>query len=115
MMSAWLWLFLASMMSVGGNVLIKRSSQVPQGDTIAFLAIFGCGAALFGIGLICYQRALTTLPLSVAYPILVGAILTLASMIAVLWFGERMTAGTIGGMVLIFAGIVLLTMQPHAY
>lgn len=108
---SWLWLFFASLFSVGGNLLIKRSSQ-GSGGTMLFLMIFGLGAGLFGVGLICYQRALIMLPLNIAYPVMVGTILTLASALSMLVFGERLNTATVLGMGLIFAGIVMLTVQP---
>lgn len=110
MMAAWSWLMLAVAGSTGGNLLMKYASQANREALTVYLSVqFLLGAVLFGGGLLCYVRALQLLPLSVAYPALVGASIFLTSICSVLLFSERMSAVHIVGVIFIFAGLFLLT------
>ena len=112
MIAAWFWLALSVAGSSGGNLLMKHASQGERdGIAVYFSPPFLIGVVLFGAGLMCYVRALQTLPLSVAYPALVGASIFLTSVFSILLFGERMSTYHIIGVVLIFAGLFLLTRQ----
>lgn len=110
MTSAWIWLSLAIVGSSGGNLLLKFASQRGTTGFETFLSVpFLVGAALFGGGLMCYMRALRTLPLAVAYPTVVGASILVISAMAMVFFKERLTTSYVFGVILIFAGLVLLT------
>ena len=66
------------------------------------------GTVLFAAGLISYVRALETLPLGVAYPVLVGCSIVAISFVAIMFFGESISFAHVAGVVLIFLGIVIL-------
>lgn len=109
MTAAWLWVLLAVVGSSGGNVLMKYASQQGAGGFEVFLSVpFLVGAALFGGGLMCYMRALHTLPLAVAYPTVVGSSIVAITAMAIVFFGERISASHVAGVILIFLGLVLL-------
>lgn len=110
MTTAWIWLGLSIIGSSGGNVLMKYASQEgPASLAVFFSAPFISGGMLFAAGLYCYMRALHTLPLAVAYPTVVGTSIVAISAMAIMFFGERITVTHVIGVILIFAGLVLLT------
>lgn len=110
MTAAWFWLALSIVGSSGGNVLMKYASQGADGGLGVYLSIpFMVGALLFGGGLMCYMRALEALPLAVAYPTVVGTSIVLISASSIVLFGERLSTGHVIGVLLIFAGLFMLT------
>lgn len=109
-MAAWLWLAFAIVGSSGGNVLMKYASQqVGKGFDVYLSLPFIFGAALFGGGLVCYMRAIETIPLALAYPTVVGTSIVVITAMAILLFGERVNTEHVIGVLLIFSGLYLLT------
>jgi len=109
MSMAWVWLALSLLGSTAGNILMKFTSRSSTNGIEMFLSIpFLIGTVLFAAGLICYVRALETLPLGVAYPVLVGCSIVAISFVAIMFFGESISFAHVAGVVLIFLGIVIL-------
>ena len=107
---AWIWLALTIVSSSVGNVLMKYASQgAGSGLSVYFSFPFLFGGFLFGGGLLCYMKALESLPLAVAYPTVVGSSLVFISTCSIVFFDERLSTGHIIGVLLIFAGLLLLT------
>jgi multidrug transporter EmrE-like cation transporter len=91
------------------NVLIKRSSGVHGSGLQLYLnRWFVGGCALFGINLLFYTYALKSLPLSCAYPLMVGGTLMLVTLFACLEFGEPMSLLRVSGMGFILLGATLV-------
>ncbi len=110
-MSGWLILMMAILLNVLGNFFIKRLGIHTKIDDV-----FGClrpsfiaGVALFGIWLLLYARALKDMPITLAYPIMVGVTLTFLSMLAIFSLGKRFAARDALGAAFIVAGIALLS------
>ena len=63
----------------------------------------GYGAAFYFLSLV-----LKTIPVGVAYAVWSGAGVVLISLVGLLFFGQKLDAPAIAGMVLIVAGIVVM-------
>ena len=111
---SWLCLLSAACCSVAANLSIRAAGlNVGAGIlSIAFLARFALGAGLAMIGLFFYQAALAVLPLSMAYPIMVGIVMASGTAIAVVFLGDPFSLRMAFGMILVFAGVALLS-TPH--
>lgn len=110
MLSALVWLTGGVLGSAFGNVLIKQSSRTEVEGLLAYVSVpFVGGAAVYGLGLLCYMQALRTLPLTLAYPMLVGASVLCTALIAIRAFGEKLGPAEALGIALIVTGIAVLT------
>ncbi len=70
---------------------------------------FWLGVGLYGVAFLLYAVALTRLPLNVAHPILTAGAITTVAVLSVVIFREAFFWTTGLGLVLIIAGIVLIT------
>lgn len=70
---------------------------------------FLLGVVSFGLALAFYAYALSTLELSVAYPIMTSLGLVLVFALSVLYFGEAPSWPKLLGTALILAGVILVT------
>lgn len=117
--SSFILILLSVSLSALAQLLLKlgvaRAGALPAGASgplatiLASLAspwVLG-GLALYGLGALIWLLVLSRLPLSLAYPFVgLGFILTMAIGAGVL--GESLSAGRIGGTVLIALGCVLV-------
>lgn len=112
----WLILILGVASNASASVLIKLAMIPPRRfpsltDPMAALTNwpFWLGLSFYGTAFLLYAAALARLPLNVAHPILTsGAIATVA--LASIWiFKEPFYWNTFGGIILIVAGVVLIT------
>jgi small multidrug resistance pump len=112
----WLILLLGIAANASASVLVKFAMLPPRrfptlADPWAALANwpFWLGLALYCAAFLLYAAALARLPLNVAHPILTaGAVATVAAL-SVLIFREPLYWTTGAGIVLVMAGVVLLT------
>ncbi|MBU3563633.1 multidrug efflux SMR transporter [Polynucleobacter sp. Tro8-14-1] len=104
---AWVCLGAAILSNGGANILIKKSSTGAYADqlSIYYSPIFIAGIILFGANLLFYAQALRSIPLSSAYPALVGGSLLIVNCISVLYFGEMPSIRQVFGMLLVAVGI----------
>src|SRR5471030_32539 len=112
----WLILLLGIATNASASVLIKMALMPPRkalnfADPMSFLVNWPLWLvlSLYGMAFILYAAALAYLPLNVAQPVLTsGAIISVAA-ISVLVFHEpfHWTTGT--GIVLVIAGVALIT------
>lgn len=104
----WLFLALAIVSEVFGSTMLKLSGGFSKP-----LPVLGVVA---GFGLAFYFLALTlkTLPLGTAYAVWAGVGLVLTALVSVVFFGQKMDAWGIIGIVLILAGVVVLNTLSHA-
>ena len=66
------------------------------------------GIVLFALNVLCYAYALTRIPLTVAYPVMVGGGLLIVLGCSVLLLREPLSWPLVAGAVLIVAGVVLV-------
>lgn len=111
----YIFLALAFCFNAAANILLKVAAMRGFSFASFFHGQWGsahfiaAGAvALFGANLICYLIALEQLPLSVAYPVMIGMTFLITIGVAVT-LGEHITSLRLAGCLLIIAGLVLAT------
>lgn len=73
--------------------------------------LVGAGAlAGFGLTLVLLSKALLRLPISVAYPVWIGAGTVVVAVGGVVLFGDHLGAGGVAGIALVAAGVVVLNL-----
>ena len=110
-MTAWLILAGSILCNVAGNLLVKQFSATTAirgvSDYLAVTFVLGVGA--FGVGVMLYGRALRDIPIVLAYPIQVGTCVLVIALFAVAVFGEKIGLTDTLVILLILAGIALLS------
>lgn len=114
----WLILFMGIASNASASVLVKFAMMPPRkfpslNDPMAALSNwpFWLGLALYGVAFLLYAAALARLPLNVAHPILTaGAVATVAAC-SMLIFREPFHWTTVAGIMLVIAGVVLITLR----
>ena len=112
----WLILLLGIAANASASVLVKLAMLPPRrfpslAEPWAALANwpFWLGLALYGAAFLLYAAALARLPLNVAHPILTSGAVAAVAVLSVLVFRESFHWTTGAGIVLVMAGVVLLT------
>jgi len=105
MVISWLALAATVLCSTGGNTFANWSHQFEGRKRLLVLLT---AVSVHGFGLLCFSVALTGIPLAIAYPVLIGGSVACITLLAVLLFGERLSARHLGGLALIVAGMLLL-------
>ena len=112
----WLILLLGIAANASASVLVKfamlprRRVPCPAGPGAALANWpFWLGLALYGAAFLLYAAALARLPLNVAHPILTSGAVAAVAALSVLVFRESFHWTTGAGIVLVVAGVVLLT------
>ena len=112
--TAWLYVFIAGINTCIGNLMLKQSRRVPH-DSSFFSMLFSpwfiMGLVFFGMNVILFTKALEKLPVSAAYPVLAGLGFCLLAIFSSLIFKERLSLSQWSGVVLILAGIVIVSRQ----
>jgi multidrug transporter EmrE-like cation transporter len=106
------------------NLLLRSGIDAAGGFTLGGLAStvasllklfmepkFVVGFVLYFMASVVWFRVVATEPLSVAYPLLVSCTFTLVTTGAVVVFSEPLTARQVLGLVVILAGIALISVQ----
>jgi multidrug transporter EmrE-like cation transporter len=70
---------------------------------------FVVSLSMYGVAFILYSRSLSRIPLSIAYPIFVGLSLIVVTFASFIWLDYELSVSQIGGMALIFCGIILVS------
>ncbi len=103
------------MKSVAGSGGLMRDGPIAAAGVIATSGVLLTGLICFGLNAALYMYALQSksLPISVAYPIMVGGGFVVIAMVARLHpaLAERITAGQLAGVAMIMIGIVLVASQ----
>jgi multidrug transporter EmrE-like cation transporter len=105
-----LLILLAVLCNAGAQVALKTGSTGELSNWRGWLhpgILFGL--ALYGVSFVLTVRVYAVNALSVISPLMAGAIFVLISLAARLMFGEPFTLGKTAGMLLILAGIMLLS------
>jgi multidrug transporter EmrE-like cation transporter len=105
MIFAWLALVATILFSTLGNTLANWSHDFAGHKR---LIVLGSAIGAHGFGLLCFAVALTGIPLTIAYPVLIGGTVGCVTLLAVLLFQERLTIRHLGGVALIIVGMLLL-------
>lgn len=112
----WLILVLGVTSNASASVLIKLSMMAPRKfpsfrDPMVALGNwpFWLGLALYGMAFLLYAAALSRLPLNVAHPLLTSGAVGAVALFSILIFREPFYWTTGAGILLIIAGVVLIT------
>ena len=112
----WLILVLGIAANASASVLVKMAMMPPRkfpsiDDPLAALSNwpFWLGLGLYGGAFILYAAALARLPLNVAHPILTSGAIATVACLSVLIFREPFNWGNAAGIILVIAGVILIT------
>jgi small multidrug resistance pump len=112
----WLILVLGIVSNASASVLVKMAMTAPRrfpslGDPSAALRNwpFWLGLSLYGAAFILYAAALARLPLNVAHPVLTAGAIATVALASMLILGEPFRWTTAAGIVLVIAGVALIT------
>jgi multidrug transporter EmrE-like cation transporter len=114
----WLILILGIVCNASASVLVKLAMMSPRkfpsfGDPMAALSNwpFWLGLGLYGAAFLLYAAALAVLPLNVAHPVLTSGAIAAVALCSLLIFHEPFQWTTIAGILLVVAGVVLITLR----
>jgi len=108
-MNGYIFLGLAILFEILSTSMMKASvgftKLIPS-----VIFILGMGASFYGL-----SRALTTIPLSIAYASWAGVGTALTALVAVLIWKEHLNVYAVVGIALIIVGIVILNLKGGAH
>jgi len=112
----WLILVLGIAANASASVLVKMAMMPPRKfpsltDPLAALSNwpFWLGLGLYGGAFLLYAAALARLPLNVAHPVLTSGAVAMVALFSVLIFREPFHWTTGAGILLVIAGVALIT------
>ncbi|MCK9523770.1 MAG: SMR family transporter [Proteobacteria bacterium] len=117
MTRGFLFLAIAVLFNGAANVLMKKGMSTAPAGT-AWRDIVGhyltswpllVGLALFALNVVAYTQALSRLPLSVAYPVMVSLTGVIVISTSLIWFKENISWMQWSGFAFIICGVVLVT------
>lgn len=101
-MTGWWPMTGAIVAEVCATLLLKASDGFGR-PVVGAVALAG-----YGLALVLLSRALQRLPISVAYPVWVGAGSVVVAAAGVVLFGDRLTVPAVAGIALVALGVVVL-------
>ena len=114
----WLILILGITTNASASVLVKIAMMPPRkfpsfSDPMEALSNwpFWLGLALYGAAFLLYAAALARLPLNVAHPVLTSGAIAAVALCSLLIFREPFQWTTIAGILLVIAGVMLITLR----
>lgn len=114
----WLILILGIASNASASVLVKIAMMPPRkfpspSDPMGALSNwpFWLGLTLYGIAFLLYAAALARLPLNVAHPVLTSGAVAAVALCSLVIFHEPFQWSTIAGIVLVIAGVALITLR----
>lgn len=112
----WLILILGIVSNASASVLVKMAMMPPRkfpslGEPMAALSNwpFWLGLGLYGAAFLLYAAALARLPLNVAHPVLTAGAVATVALCSVVIFREPFHWTTAAGIILVIAGVALIT------
>lgn len=112
----WLILILGIASNASASVLVKMAMMPPRkfpslSEPMAALSNwpFWVGLGLYGTAFLLYAAALARLPLNVAHPVLTAGAVATVALCSVVVFREPFHWTTAAGIVLVIAGVALIT------
>jgi multidrug transporter EmrE-like cation transporter len=109
----WLLLTGAGINTCLGNLLLKQSRLVAKPGFWPMITShwFILGLLFYGINVILFAKALDKIPVSVAYPVFAGLGFLFITFLSNIIFNENVNVYKIIGIVLIFGGIICLSLN----
>ncbi len=114
----WLILIFGIASNASASVLVKFAMMPPRkfpsfSDPMAALSNwpFWLGLGLYGAAFLLYAAALGRLPLNVAHPVLTSGAVATVALCSLLIFREPFHWTTIAGILLVVAGVALITVR----
>ena len=114
----WLILLIGIAANTSASVLVKMAMLPPRkfpslSDPMSALGNwpFWLGLGLYGAAFLLYAAALARLPLNVAHPVLTSGAVAAVALMSVLVFKEPFYWTTGLGILLVIAGVVLITLR----
>ncbi len=114
----WLILLAGIMCNASASVLIKMAMMPPQEmpsirNPLAMLSNWPLclGLVLYGGAFVLYAAALARLPLNIAHPVLTAGAIASVALASVLIFREPFPLTTGIGILLVIAGVILITLR----
>lgn len=114
----WLILILGIACNASASVLIKLAMTPPRrlpslSEPLAILNNFPLllGIFLYGMAFLLYAATLAFLPLNVAHPVLTSGAIACVALMSVVLFKEPVYWSTIAGILMVIAGVVLITLK----
>ena len=114
----WLILILGITFNASASVLVKMAMIPPRRfpslqNPLAMLSNwpFWLGLGLYGGAFLLYAASLERLPLNVAHPILTSGAVATVAVLSVMIFGEPFHWTTGAGIVLVIAGVALISFR----
>ena len=104
---AYLYLFLAVSFNIGANILFKIISG--RANSFGTILLFGLGLGLGAVNAFFLTKSLKTINLNVAYPVFSACCIAAMMLISIIMFREKLALINIAGVILIVAGIGLVT------
>lgn len=112
----WIILFLGILSNASASVLVKMAMIPPRkfpslSDPLTAITNwpFWLGLGLYGMAFLLYAAALARLPLNVAHPVLTAGAVATVALSSILIFREPFHWTTAAGVVLVIAGVGLIT------
>ena len=112
----WLILLLGIAANASASVLVKVAMQPPRSfpslrEPLAAFTNwpFWLGLICYGIAFLLYAAALARLPLNVAHPVLTSGAVATVAVLSILIFQEQFYWTTVAGILLVIAGVALIT------
>ncbi|MFJ2388607.1 MULTISPECIES: DMT family transporter [Pseudomonas] len=112
----WIILFLGILSNASASVLVKMAMMPPRkfpslSDPLTAITNwpFWLGLGLYGMAFLLYAAALARLPLNVAHPVLTAGAVATVALSSILIFREPFHWTTAAGVVLVIAGVGLIT------
>lgn len=99
-----------------GSLLVKHAVDAGPLPLDRPLALLGnlpllAGLACFGLTFVLYVCALSRLPLGIVHPVMTAGAIAVVALASALWLREVVSLTWVAGIVLIVAGVVLVTMK----
>lgn len=114
----WLILILGIASNASASVLVKFAMMPPRkfpslNNPLEALSNwpFWLGLGLYGAAFLLYAAALARLPLNVAHPVLTSGAVATVALCSLLIFREPFHWTTIAGILLVVAGVALITVR----
>jgi multidrug transporter EmrE-like cation transporter len=108
---AWALLVLTIVLLGGANVSLDLAAKHHRtfGFELLFSPQFIIGVVCLGVAFLCYVRALASLPLSVAYPVMTGMSIVISAVASVVWLDAPLSPLQVMGLIAVFLGVSLLS------
>ena len=110
----WVFVLLAGINSTVGNLLLKKSTEVESIFNGFFISInlwFVSGLFFYGLNVVLFAKALETLDVGAAYPVLASISFLLLAVASLIMLGEKLALSQYIGIIVVLFGIYLLAIK----